>query len=212
MDPSNRRSIYFNPAARSWKAPQSPDNSSEIRNFYSSLPEFALTPLIPFTSLAQELGVKDIFVKAETARLGLPSFKLLGAAWAIRQAIIQRATLPSTASLKELSSAARELNIKLCAATDGNHGRAVARMGKMLGVKETKIFVPRGLDEKIKETITSEGAEVIVVEGDYDEAVRVAHKWGVGTPGGMLIEGTAFEGYEDIPRVSCVWCSFRCHI
>jgi diaminopropionate ammonia-lyase len=198
---STRRSIYTNPAALSWKAPVSIDNSLEIKKFYSSLPDFEQTPLIPLPGLATELGVKSVFVKAETSRLGLPSFKLLGASWAIRQAIIQRAGLCSAASLETLSDAARKHEINLCAATDGNHGRAVARMGRMLGVKATKIFVPHGLDEATKASIASEGAEVIVVNGDYDETVRVAHTWGVETPGGMLIEGTAFEGYEDIPKV-----------
>ena len=40
-----------------------------------------------------------------------------------------------------------------------------------------------------------------VVDGDYDESVRKAHEWGENIPGGMLIEGTAFEGYRDVPRV-----------
>ena len=79
--------------------------------------------------------------------------------------------------------------------------RAVARMGNLLGIKGTKIFVPKGLDEMTKDSIASEGAEVIVVDGDYDESVRKAHEWGEKTPGGMLIEGIAFEGYEDVPRV-----------
>jgi diaminopropionate ammonia-lyase len=74
-------------------------------------------------------------------------------------------------------------------------------MGNILGIKGTKIFVPRGLDEMTKDSIASEGAEVIVVDGDYDESVRKAHEWGEKTPGGMLIEGIAFEGYEDVPRV-----------
>jgi diaminopropionate ammonia-lyase len=142
-----------------------------------------------------------VYVKAETSRLGLPSFKLLGASWAIRQAIIQRANLPSIASFQDLKVAVKEHRLKLCAATDGNHGRAVARMGKLLGVGDVKIFVPKGLDAKAIEGIMSEGAEVIVVEGDYDESVRQAHQWGEETEDRMLIEGTAFEGYEDVPKV-----------
>jgi diaminopropionate ammonia-lyase len=74
-------------------------------------------------------------------------------------------------------------------------------MGKLIGVEESRIFVPKDLGSKAKELIAGEGAEVVVVDGDYDEAVRVAHRWGEETSGGMLIEGTAFEGYEDVPRV-----------
>jgi len=76
-------------------------------------------------------------------------------------------------------------------------------MGMLLGVKEVKIFVPRGLDGSIIESIEGEGesVEVVVVEGCYDDSVGVAHRWGEENEGGMLIEGTAFEGYEDVPKV-----------
>jgi diaminopropionate ammonia-lyase len=194
MASQTRRFIYFNPTARSWTAPASPDHSSQIRQFYSSLPDFAPTPLVPLDNLAKELGIKNVLVKAETSRLGLPSFKLLGVSWAVRQAIIHRGGLPPTANLEELRAVAKEHDVRLVAATDGNHGRAVARMGNLLGIKGTKIFVPKTLDEMTKQSIASESAEVIVVDGDYDESVRQAH-------GGMLIEGTAFKGYEDVPRV-----------
>jgi diaminopropionate ammonia-lyase len=147
------------------------------------------------------LGVKNVLVKAETDRLGLPSFKMLGASWAVRQAVIQRCCLKGDVGLEDLRKGVKEFGIRLCAATDGNHGRAVARMGRELGVEETRIFVPRGIEEGVIRAIRGEGAEVVEVEGCYDESVRVAHAWGEEMRGGMLIEGTAFEGYEDVPRV-----------
>lgn len=195
-----QRFIFTNPAARTWQAPRSDNNSITIKHFYASLPDFAPTRLVALPNLAAELGVKAVHVKAETSRLGLPSFKLLGASWAIRQAILQRAGLTSTTSIDDLKAAVKQLGIKLCAATDGNHGRAVARMGRMLDIQETKIFVPKGVDKSTRDSIVGEGADVIVIEGDYDETVRQAHHWGEETEGGMLIEGTAFEGYEDVPR------------
>ncbi|KAG4432904.1 hypothetical protein IFR05_011622 [Cadophora sp. M221] len=200
MTTSPSHSIYTNPSARTWRSNPPPSNASEIQVFYTSLPNFAPTPLIPLPALATELGLKTVYVKAETSRLGLPSFKLLGVSWAIRQAIIQRTSLDPSAPLDELRKAVKEHGIRLCAATDGNHGRAVARMGILLGVEEVKIFVPKGLDESIIRSIEEEGADVLVVEGYYDDSVRVAHQWGEDTQGGMLIEGTAFEGYEDVPK------------
>ena len=79
----------------------------------------------------------------------------------------------------------------------------------LLGVKEVKIFVPRGLNGSIVESIEmeGEGVEVLVVEGCYDDSVEVAHRWGKENEGGMLIEGTAFEGFEDVPKV-IVLCFF----
>lgn len=204
--------IYTNPSARNWVSKPPPSNASEITAFYNSLPNFAPTPLIPLPALATELGLKSVYVKAETSRLGLPSFKLLGVSWAIRQAIMQRSNLNSSVTIDDLKIAVRNFGIKLCAATDGNHGRAVARMGSLLGVEEVRIFVPTGLDESIIKSIEGEGADVLVVEGCYDDSVKVAHRWGEEHEGGMLIEGTAFEGYEDVPRVGLLFLRFSCHI
>ncbi|KAF8860658.1 tryptophan synthase beta subunit-like PLP-dependent enzyme [Acephala macrosclerotiorum] len=195
-----RRSVYYNPAAAAYKAPETKDNSAEIKAFYASLPDYAPTKLVHLPDLAAELGVKSVYVKAETSRLGLPSFKLLGASWAVRQAIIHHSELPSTASIDDLRTAIRLHGINLCAATDGNHGRSVAFMGRLLGVKETKVFVPKGLDKKIIDSIAKEGANVAVAEGDYDETVKIAHRFAEETEGFMLIEAVAYEGYEDVPR------------
>jgi diaminopropionate ammonia-lyase len=196
-----RRSIYLNSIAKSYQAPETKDNSAELQAFYSSLSDFAPTKLVSLPKLAAELGIKGVYVKAETSRLGLPSFKLLGASWAVRQAIIHSANLPSSASLDNLRAAIKQHGIKLCAATDGNHGRSVAFMGCLLGVEEVKIFVPRGLDEKIIASIANEGADVVIADGDYDHTVRTAHRFGEETEGFMLIEAVAYEGYEDIPGV-----------
>lgn len=211
MTSDSNRLVYTNPSARTWTSNPPPSNAAAIKDFYSTLPNFAPTPLIPLHGLAKELGLKAVYVKAETSRLGLPSFKLLGVSWAIRQSIIQRASLSSTASLDDLRAAVREHGIKLCAATDGNHGRAVARMASMLGASEVRIFVPKGLDETIIQSIESEGAMVEVVSGDYDKSVNVAHRWGEKTEGGMLIEGTAFEGYEDLPKVNSPFSTIGKH-
>jgi len=196
-----RRSVYHNPAAKSYKAPETEDISAELETFYSSLPDYAPTRLVSLPDLAAELGIRSVYIKAETSRFGLPSFKLLGASWAVRQAIIHFAKISSSSSLDDLRVAVKQHGIKLCAATDGNHGRSVAFMGRLLGVEEIKVFVPMGLDEKIIATIADEGAEVIIADGNYDFTVRTAHRFGEETEGFMLIEAVAYEGYEDVPRV-----------
>ncbi|KUJ10723.1 tryptophan synthase beta subunit-like PLP-dependent enzyme [Mollisia scopiformis] len=198
--PAPRRSIYHNPLAKSYTAPLTKDNSTSIKAFYASLPNYAPTRLVPLSDLASELGIKGIYIKAETSRLGLPSFKLLGASWAVRQAIIHHANLPSSSSLDDLRGAVQKHDIKFCAATDGNHGRSVAFMGRLLGVNETKVFVPRGLDERIIASIADEGANVVVADGNYDETVQTAHRFAEQNEDFMLIEAVAYTGYEDIPR------------
>jgi threonine dehydratase len=87
------------------------------------------------------------------------------------------------------------------AATDGNHGRAIAYMGAIFGIP-TDIFVPRGLDSATVEFIKGEGAKVIEVDGSYDLAVQAATEVAERSSECILVQDTAFQGYEDIPKVS----------
>ncbi|KAE8367121.1 hypothetical protein BDV27DRAFT_143009 [Aspergillus caelatus] len=91
-----------------------------------------------------------------------------------------------------------EAPITLVAATEGNHGRAVAFIARLLDSK-ADIFVPRSMDDSTQQLIGSEGARVIVVQGDYDQAVREAADAAQALDGGILVQDTAFDGYEDIP-------------
>src|SRR6516164_10482093 len=113
-------SWYCRPAARSWVSSASP---GETHAFHQSLPGYSPTPLVPVPELAAELRVGRVLVKDESSRLGLPAFKVLGASWACRQVLRRRP------------------GAMLVTATDGNHGRAVARMAAHFGVEAT-VFVP----------------------------------------------------------------------
>lgn len=74
-------------------------------------------------------------------------------------------------------------------------------MASILGAK-ARIYVPKVMVETTKQKIRQEGAEVMVVDGDYDMAVKEAERAAVAQPGGLLIEDTAWPGYEVIPQVS----------
>jgi diaminopropionate ammonia-lyase len=86
----------------------------------------------------------------------------------------------------------------ICTMTDGNHGRAVAHIAKKLGCK-CKIYVPQNMVEERKQAILGEGAEIIVVDGGYDDAIeevkRIAEENGY-----HLISDTAWPGYEQVPE------------
>src|SRR2546423_2270122 len=154
--------IYINPTAQLWSLDRSSDFSF-VQKFHQSLPGFERSPLVSLADLAKELGVRSIFVKDESSRLGLPWFKILGASWGAFRAIAARANLPLDASLSQISSAAASDGIKLFAATDGSHGRAVARIASLLGLK-ADIFVPNFMNAATRKLIASEGAEVVSVE------------------------------------------------
>jgi diaminopropionate ammonia-lyase len=165
--------------------------------FHRSLPGYAPTPLVDAPAAARALGVARVLVKDESSRLGLPSFKVLGASWATYRALCDRLgaapepVIPLAVLRVRLAGA-----VELACATDGNHGRAVARMAGLLGLPAT-VFVPAAMVPARREAIAAEGARVAVVDGTYDDAVaRVAALAGQGT---LVIQDTAWPGYETVP-------------
>lgn len=151
-----------------------------------ALPDYAPTPLTELPALAAELGVGRVFVKDESSRLGLPAFKALGASWAVQRVLDDRA-----------ASSAAPGPVTLVTATDGNHGRAVARMARLLG-QQAHVFVPQGVHPAAVAAIAAEKAEVTEVSGSYDEAVRLAAETAA-APDAVLVQDTAWPGYEQIP-------------
>ncbi len=168
---------FTSPSARQWTAPS---GGTSARDFHRSLPGYEPTPLIDLPDLASELGVGRVVVKDESARLGLPAFKVLGASWACHQV------------LQEQPGA------RLVTATDGNHGRAVARMAAHFGVPST-VFVPKVMLPETASLIEGEGAEVIRLQVGYDDAVRAAASYAVESRDRALVQDTAWEGYTQVP-------------
>jgi diaminopropionate ammonia-lyase len=141
--------------------------------FHRSLPGYEVTPLHESELLARACGVRELWVKDETRRLGLPSFKSLGASWAAFNALRRRypeARLESLADCRE--HVARVSGLRFVAASDGNHGRAVARVARWLGV-EAAIWLPAGTDPARLAAIVAEGASATMIEGTYDDAVAL---------------------------------------
>jgi len=170
-------------------------------NFHKSIPGFVPTPLREAETVAKRLGVRSVHVKDEATRMGMPAFKILGASWATYRALMKHLGLPehkkpTLAKLKKaVAESGREL--ALVAATDGNHGRAVARMARMLGLPCT-IFVPQGTVKSRMKAIARNGAEVIVADGNYDEAIERAAALADDTH--VIIQDTSWEGYTEVPE------------
>jgi diaminopropionate ammonia-lyase family len=193
---SSRRPIYINAAAATERCEDS--QAAAVTKFHQSLPNYSPTPLVSLPDLAADLGVRAVFVKDESNRFGLPSFKVLGASWGCFRAVAQQLGLSPTASLDEVSTGAKASAITLVAATEGNHGRAVAFMARLLGI-DVQIFVPRSMDERTRGFIVGEGACLVVSPGCYDQAVLEASDRANKLPDALLIQDTAFEGYESVP-------------
>ncbi|MFJ3799044.1 diaminopropionate ammonia-lyase [Streptomyces sp. NPDC090088] len=182
---SSPRSLpwFARSSARTWRCAPAP---AEVRDFHRSLPDYSPTPLTELPSLAAELGVGRVFVKDESSRLGLPAFKALGASWAVHRTLAERA-----------ADGCEPAPVTLVTATDGNHGRAVARMARRLG-QYAHVFVPQGVHPGAVAAIVAEQAKVTEVVGSYDEAVRLAAEAAEG-PDTVLVQDTGWPGYERIP-------------
>jgi diaminopropionate ammonia-lyase len=154
----------------------------QMRAFFDSRPELTPTPARSLPGLAATLGLSGLTAKDETGRFGLNAFKLLGARFAIE-------TLLAEGQLRRGDTVA--------CASEGNHGRAVARAAREAGCA-SRVYMAHDAAPARAAAIASEGAEVIRVEGSYDDAVRVlqsdaaAHGW-------SIISDTAWPGYERIP-------------
>lgn len=125
--------------------------------------------------MAAEAGVAALVVKDEALRLGVPSFKMLGSSWAVRELIRRRIGRPADAvvSLDHMRDHVRSSRATLCTASDGNYGRSVAALAEMLGC-ESLIFLPADTAAQRIADVRAHGAHVEIVEGGYDEAVARA--------------------------------------
>ena len=168
------------------------------RSFHRSMPGYRPSELAQAPGTARMLGLESLAVKMEVERFGLPSFKILGASWAVCQALSRRAgrsqPAATLAELRRLVAAGD--GPALVTATDGNHGRAVAHMARLLGLG-ARILVPEHTARARIEAIAGEGAEVEVVRGSYDDAVALAAA--TADDRHVVISDTSWPGYEDVP-------------
>lgn len=186
---------FLNPAARDWRA--EPLRDSPL-GFHCSLPGYAQTPLTPAPALAEALGVGAVLVKDESQRLGLSAFKILGASYAIARALSSRLGLDEALPLDDLRERLATLEgLSLLAATDGNHGRAVAHVASLLGLPST-IYVPPGVSPQAKAAIVAEGAQLVELQQSYDDVV--AHAAAQSGGNAVLIQDTSWDGYVDVPQ------------
>jgi diaminopropionate ammonia-lyase len=176
--------------------------TGKARNFHRSFPQYEETPLVKLPGLASALGIKGFFIKDESKRFGLNAFKVLGGSYAIGRYIARRlgkdiSELDYGALVSE-ETRKKTGNITFYTATDGNHGRGVAWTANKLGQKSV-VLLPKGSSPTRLENIRKEGAEVCVTDLNYDDAVRFASRKAGLDRNGVMVQDTAWEGYEDIP-------------
>ena len=178
------------------------ENVVKERTFHESFPQYSQTPLARLQHMADYLGIKELYVKDESYRFGLNAFKVLGGSFAMARYIAKQTgrdvsalpynVLTSEELRKEFGQAT------FFTATDGNHGRGVAWAANKLGQKSV-VLMPKGSTRTRLENIRKENAQATIEEVNYDECVRMANALAEKTPNGVMVQDTAWDGYEEIP-------------
>lgn len=173
----------------------------KVNDFHKGFSEYSVTPLHKLDALAKHFGLKNIFVKDESHRFGLNAFKVLGGAYAIGKYLANKLGMDiSEVSFEYLRS--KEVKEKIgeitfVTATDGNHGRGVAWAANQLGQKSV-VYMPRGSSLTRLNNIRKEGADASIIDGNYEDAVKLSEEMAKKN-GWVVVQDTAWEGYEEIP-------------
>ena len=177
-----------------------PEYAEKVRFFHQTIPGYAPTPLVSLRDTAKELGVGKIWVKDESKRFGLNAFKVLGGSYAMGRLLTERLGLeqPDFPTLTAQSTREQLGDITFVTATDGNHGRGVAWSAAQFGQKSV-VYMPAGSAPERLENIRSAGATADIIDGNYDDAVRLAARQAA-EQGWLLVQDTAWEGYTQIPQ------------
>lgn len=178
-------------------------SDDSVSKFHQSIPEYQPTPLIKLPRLAQSLGLGQLWVKDESHRFDLKAFKVLGASFYIYCFLKKKWDEASAKPFDLAHFWAGQIDqswvnrFTFCTATDGNHGRAVAWVARKFNQRAVIYMPAKTVPARIK-NIENEGARVVLVDGEYDDAVILSVS-DAEENGWIVISDTAWLGYEKVP-------------
>lgn len=150
----------------------------EIADVAAFAPERPATPLVDAAGLATTLGLGRLFIKNETARWDLNAFKITGASYALDR-------------WRDASGERLDGPCRLICASAGNHGRAIARAARERGLA-CQVFLPSDALAGRVEAIRGEGADVVCIDGSYEDALARAVD-AARAPGTLLVSDTSAD-------------------
>lgn len=159
-------------------------------------PAHAPTKLLEVAGLSDETGVARIWLKDESSRMGLGSFKALGGAFAVAQMVVEASGSDDLASARARETAAGMVFIT---ASAGNHGLSVAAGARVFGARAV-IVLSSAVPEAFASRIRAKGAEVLRIKGSYDDSVEEARRAAKDNDWILLADGS-WEGYIDRPAL-----------
>ncbi len=152
-------------------------------------PVATTTPLVDAQSLADKLGITALYVKDERTRMGLGSFKALGAAYVIAHDAMQIGG-------DDLSNVLAGRTY--VSASAGNHGLSVAAGAKIFGAKAV-IYLADAVPESFAVRLRDMGADVVRGGDSYAASMDAAMADGEAN-GWTLLSDTSWDAYLDIPH------------
>jgi len=161
----------------------------EVAGLLAQCPAHAPTPLLDLPDLARQAGVRRLFVKDERGRMGLGSFKALGAAFAIAR---------EAADQVRGDDWGRALAGRVyVAASAGNHGLSVAAGARLFGARAV-IYLAETVPEAFAERLRAKGAEVVRAGAIYEDSMAAAEA-AARDAGWTLLSDSSWPGYTEVP-------------
>lgn len=173
--------------------------ANHVSEFHHSLPNYTPTPLVRLSQLSSHLGISELLVKDESHRFDLNAFKVLGASYAIAKYLGTKLKLKKDdLTFNHIFARKSQYEqVTFVTATDGNHGRAVAWSANLFGCKAV-VYLPKGSSQARLEAINNYGADASITTMNYDDTVVHAAQQAQ-AEGWILLQDTAWKGYEDVP-------------
>lgn len=174
---------YRNGAKLANQAPYPSVDTSGLRRHRLFSPDFTETPLVDATALAP---VAKLWVKDERPRMGLGSFKALGAAYVIA---CQADEAPDQ-TLKGRT---------YVTASAGNHGMSMAAGARVFGA-DAVVYIAETVPESFADRLRAQNAQVVREGVDYAASMEAAaqaaqqNDW-------TLLSDSSWDGYTDLPHL-----------
>ncbi len=170
---------------------------SEAIALFNRCPAAATSPLLEMPELADEFGVGALYLKDERQRMGLGSFKALGATHAIAREAALRSDTPSMTASCEAMTDVLDDTVYACASA-GNHGLSVAVGAAHFGAR-AMIYLAESVPEAFAERLRARGATVVRSGDDYEASMAAAAS-DAEANGWTLLSDSSWPGYVEPPR------------
>ncbi|WP_299561433.1 pyridoxal-phosphate dependent enzyme [uncultured Sulfitobacter sp.] len=157
-------------------------SAARAQALLSRCPVAGETPLVTATAIATEAGVSDVWIKDERGRMGLGSFKALGAAYVIA----------TDAQKADISGRT------YVTASAGNHGLSVAAGASAFGAAAV-VYIANTVPESFAKRLEAQGARVIRAGATYEKSLTAANTAAEQNGWDLLSDGS-WHGYTERPQ------------